>query len=341
MPDRYEILGGCNLSVRKRDGGSLFWNSGILKRLRVEAFDVMVVGGYNHPTMLLAMFYAISADIPFYLMCETRLKINLRSDLKSLLKGPLLRWLLRRTAGGFPTGLLAARYLESYGMSKESLHCVPNTPDVVTYRATVSMLRSQRKSIRLELGVPESAPLAVFVGRLIPKKGAHELLNALSSPLAPKELHLFIVGDGVDRGNLERLTLSLGLKNRVHFAGFVEQADLPRYYAIADLFVLPSSETWGVVVIEALSSGLPVMVSNEVGCHPDVVNDKAVGEVLPKGDIESWALALSRWVDKLPNSSAVEGAWSEKFESMRYTVVAERMATVLRNNVQKCPPTHH
>ena len=83
-------------------------------------------------------------------------------------------------------------------------------------------------------------------------------------------------------------------------AGFLDQAALGRAYAAADCLVLPStSETWGLVVNEALATGLPAIVSSGVGCAPDLVTPGVTGEVFPCGDVGSLASALARVRDRL------------------------------------------
>ena len=159
--------------------------------------------------------------------------------------------------------------------------------------------------------------------------GSSRYMVEAAHPSAPPDLHLIVVGDGVERGALEKQARAAGLAPRVHFVGFAQPVDVPRHYAMADLFVLPSAETWGVVVLEALASGLPVLVSDQVGCHPDAVTGPAVGAVLPKGDADLWAAALATWAGRPPPPSTIGTAWAATFDSLRYPVIAERMAALL------------
>jgi glycosyltransferase involved in cell wall biosynthesis len=328
MAYRNEVLPGRNLAPRRGGGQSVYWNPLIRKRLREGRFDAVVVGGYNHPTLLAAIREARRRRIPFFMMNESRLD-QPRRAWKRWLKERLLRRLLGSAAGGFPTGRKAADYLAHYGIPPERQALVPNAPHVVALRERAVARRARRDALRAAAGIPLSAPVAVFVGRLILKKGAHELLAALAHPAAPADLHLLVVGDGVERAALEQQSRDTGLAPRVHFVGFAEPADVPRYYAAADLFVLPSAETWGVVVLEALASGLPVLVSDQVGCHPDAVTSPAVGAVLPKGDTAAWAQALATWSADRPSPEAIEEGWSATFATLRYPVIAERMAALL------------
>jgi glycosyltransferase involved in cell wall biosynthesis len=102
-----------------------------------------------------------------------------------------------------------------------------------------------------------------------------------------------MVGAGELEQDLRELVAQLGLRN-VSFPGFVNQSELPRIYAACDVFVLPSeNEPWGLVVNEAMCAGLPVIVSKEVGCVPDLVREGENGSTFAAGDVDTLATALS------------------------------------------------
>ena len=89
--------------------------------------------------------------------------------------------------------------------------------------------------------------------------------------------------------------LNLVSEIRSHFAGFQNQSELGRYYSAADCLILPSlTETWGLVVNEALQFGIPAIVSDKVGCHPDLIVEGKTGFVFPAGDDQRLADQLSK-----------------------------------------------
>jgi glycosyltransferase involved in cell wall biosynthesis len=94
------------------------------------------------------------------------------------------------------------------------------------------------------------------------------------------------------------------------FHGFVNQSELPAIYAAADVIIAPSVETWGLVVNEAMACGLPAVVSDAVGCGPDLVEEGRTGAVFPLGDTASFARAIERVLDLDPACSRT--AISEK-----------------------------
>jgi len=125
--------------------------------------------------------------------------------------------------------------------------------------------------------------IVLFVGRLAREKNLENLLIAAANVLDkfPKTLFL-IVGDGPEREKLEEFARKLNISRNVVFEGAVEHDVLPAYYGACDVFVLPSDhEGWGLVVIEALAAGRPV-VTTDVGLAGEVVRDGECGFVIPK-----------------------------------------------------------
>ncbi len=142
-----------------------------------------------------------------------------------------------------------------------------------------------REEARRSLGLPEDNPVVLYVGRLLRIKGPHHLLRAFPAVLGrfPHAL-LVVVGDGEERTELETLAHGLGLDGRVRFAGARPHGDVIRFMRAADVFVLPSLvESFGIVLLEAMSCGLPVVASRVMGI-PYLVEDGENGFLVPPGD---------------------------------------------------------
>lgn len=322
-----EVLPGRNLLAWRGCDASCYWNPGIRHRLRTGNFDAILIGGYNHLTMWAAIQYAKRHNVPYFLMCETFERSKPRGWRKWI-KRPIVRYVVKHARGGLPTGSFATEYLVSHGARPENLVRLPNVPDVVALARQAEELRPLREQIRRSLGIG-TGPVALFVGRLIPKKRASLLIRAFKQAAPEGDAQLVIVGSGPKRLALKQLAVDLGIENRVIFAGFVQPADVPKYYVAADVFVLPSSETWGVVVSEALASGVPVIVSDEVGCHPDVVNSRTVGEVVRAGDESNLSESMIKHLSSPMSPSIVEEGWRPVFEAQRYGRLADRLVTLL------------
>ena len=143
-------------------------------------------------------------------------------------------------------------------------------PSVVIYAPVPPLFRSpaasERSALRQELGLNGGLVL-LTVKRLHPVAGHEDLLRAMPSILnASPDTQLLLVGEGELRGSLERLAQEMGVARHVRFLGSVPNDELWRYYAGADLFVLPSRlESWGTVMLESLACGTPVVATETAG----------------------------------------------------------------------------
>lgn len=172
---------------------------------------------------------------------------------------------------------------------------------------------------RRELGFADDEAMVLYVGRLSPIKGADRLLRAMACLQGADRARLVIVGgdDGhaPERQNLQRLTRELGMQDRVAFMGRVEHEKLPPYYCAADVVVLPSRyETFGLVALEALASGTPV-VATPVGAMESIIHQGETGEVVSNGAPRLLAAGIERFIAK-PKNGAVSAS------AIRATVVA-------------------
>lgn len=140
--------------------------------------------------------------------------------------------------------------------------------------------------------------VVLFVSRLVKRKGADVAIRACA---AFPDVLLLVVGDGPERKSLERLVRSLDLEDRVVFAGPVDDADLPSYYAAADVFCMPCSnryrgldtEGFGIVYIEAQASGLPC-IAGDCGGSREAVEDGVAGAVLRESTPKAVAAEIKR-----------------------------------------------
>ena len=121
-----------------------------------------------------------------------------------------------------------------------------------------------------------------------------DLVQAAARLAARRQpVELIIGGAGDLQGQMQKVARAHGVD--VEFLGFVNQSRLPAVYASADVLVLPSMavETWGLVVNEAMACGLPAVVSEAVGCGPDLIQPGVTGAVAPLGDVDALADAIA------------------------------------------------
>ena len=266
-------------------------NFGIWNEIKRAKPDVVVVMGWTNPTWWIAILASLRFNIPFLYMNDANVEAELSQVLwKSLVKRLMLGRVLFRLAAGFlSSGTANDRLYEYYGVPRDKL--IPFAYSWVheTLLPLSNKLRPQRNQIRAELGIPQESCVVLFCGRLIKQKGLFHLLEAYQSLEIPNKALLF-VGDGEAKASLQDYVRRHNCPS-VYFLGFQDRNELPKFYAASDLLVLPSwRDTWGMVVNEALSFGLPVIVSDKVGAGDDLVIEGQNGFTFPKGDVE----ALSR-----------------------------------------------
>jgi glycosyltransferase involved in cell wall biosynthesis len=173
--------------------------------------------------------------------------------------------------------------------------------------------------LRCELGIPEGTPVLLAVGRLSPEKAHADLLRAIAvwkgrSPSAA--LRLVILGDGPERERLRSLSQALGIVDLVVWAGTT--SNVPLYYSLADIFVLPSrSEGSPNALLEAMMAGLPV-ITTAVGGVPEIVHSGVNGVLVPAADIQGMAKRIAEMLqdENLRKEFGARGhAWVEAHHS--------------------------
>jgi glycosyltransferase involved in cell wall biosynthesis len=174
------------------------------------------------------------------------------------------------------------RYFAHFGMPANRMFAARYCVDNAYFQRRAAELAPQRDALRARFGIAGDRPVVLFAGKLIEKKQPLRLIEAFARVRAQTLCSLLIAGDGPLRAEAVRLVAQLNVPD-VHFAGFLNQSEMPEAYGAADLFVLPSKlhETWGLVVNEAMNFALPVVVSDKVGCAADLVRSGANGFIAP------------------------------------------------------------
>lgn len=289
-----KVLAGVSIRRGPEEKEYVHFGPSVIRELWRGAFDLVVVCGYSHPTLLLAIAYCLVTGTPFVLQGESHV-VQQRHALKKALKRWLLFPLLRRAKAAFATGKKATDYWADVGLPRESIFILSNTPDVEFFVSNSDRARTKRHEVRAALGLDDRR-VGIFVGRFVAAKGVETLLLAVAEMEPSKRPQLLLVGDGPLKPRYEGITQRHNLP--VRFVGFQQKEQLPELYAAADFFVLPSlSEPWGVVVNEAMACALPVLLSDQVGAAYDLLEEGRNGFMIPAGDINAWSKALCAMMD--------------------------------------------
>ena len=273
---------------------------GIYRRLRntdgSPAFDALWVHGYASINALQAILAANALGIPVLLRAESWLADRARSPLKLFAKSLFLHDLRHLIAATLPIGSANAAYWSHYFGRDFPQFPMPYAVDNAYFGLRAEEAAATEPALRAKLNLEPGRPVILFASKLQPRKHADHLVEAYSSLLKKTTFspYLVIVGDGEERENIQSRCQALGLTD-VRFAGFQNQSVLPRYFRLADVFVLPSRhEPWGLIVNESMAAGCPVIVSTDVGSGPDLITDGIEGFIYPVGDIPALTHALAR-----------------------------------------------
>jgi 1,2-diacylglycerol 3-alpha-glucosyltransferase len=256
--------------------------------------DVVAIPGWSSPEALTALQWCLKTKVPAVLMSESCAHDEQRRADKE--------WVKRRIVALFSAGLAGGSahrsYLEALGMKAPHIFLGYDAVDNAYFKAGADRARAAQAA-----GTSPRQATRSFLAsaRFIEKKNLTRLLDAYAAyrlqtnqPAATEApWTLTLLGDGPLRVSLESQVRSLGLEPFVSMPGFLQYEDLPRYYAHASAFIHASTtEQWGLVVNEAMASGLPVMVSNRCGCAPDLVHKGVNGFTFDPYDTKAIAAAM-------------------------------------------------
>jgi glycosyltransferase involved in cell wall biosynthesis len=268
-------------------------NPGVWRELDVFRPNAVIVYGYNSATTMLATFWTMRRRVPLLMRSDSNVvdeerKTRFRRAFKRL----FLRRLARHVCAFLTVGTNNRQYWLRYGAKPQQTFSAGYAVDNEYFRREADQYRSTRQQIRSENGW-RYPYLLLYVGRLSWEKGADVLIEAMRriSPLRP-DIGLLVVGDGPERESLKEQARHLP---QVFLLGFKDWKQLPRFYAAADLLVVPSRiDQWGLVVNEAMASGLPVLATRKVGAVQDLILEGQTGFVAPENDAGALASAIDR-----------------------------------------------
>jgi glycosyltransferase involved in cell wall biosynthesis len=157
--------------------------------------------------------------------------------------------------------------------------------------------------------------VVLYCGQFIQRKGLRYLLEAYASiKMRHQDVALVMIGYGPERVLLLEQVERSGLSD-VHVVDHVELTEMPKMYAMADVFVLPSlEETWGLVVNEAMACGLPVIVTDRAGASIDLVRQGENGYVIPAGDSAAIAECVTRLIEDPALAARMSDCSSERIQ---------------------------
>jgi len=286
------------------DGGGKTYETvsgkGLAESIKQINPRAILVLGYHSRFDRAAINAARAAKIPIVFRAETS-DLGARSGFRALLRDTYLRFLYRRIDAFCYIGVNSKRHFLRLGVPEHKLFSAPYCVDATHFRFDPAVARQLRREFREELRASDQDVVLLFSGKLLPLKAPDMLLAAAASlPEAwQQRLIVAFLGDGELRA---ALTVQADrLKFRTSFLGFQNQSKLSRFYHGADLLALPTrtSETWGLVVNEALLHGLPVLTSDTVGSAADLITEQT-GITFQCGNQQDLNRQLLALLERLP-----------------------------------------
>lgn len=264
--------------------------------------DAVFINGYSTPDMRAIARWARARGIRVLTYFDSWAETKRRFALKEWVKRRLVR---SHIDGAFVAGRRSADYAASLGIPRDRMVCGYNVVDNDFYARGAEDARSDGDRRAAGRSIP--APFMLFAGRFIPEKNLDVLMRGFAQyrRQAPNGWDLVLVGAEDGRHGPRELAGELGLSG-VHWLPRQGPAGMARAYGLASALVLPSkSETWGLVVNEAMAAGLPVIVSDRCGCVPELVAEGENGFTFTYDDPAALADRMLRIADDATDREAM------------------------------------
>ncbi len=273
-------------------------------------FDALWVHGYATINQMYGILAANTLGIPVLLRSDSSLRDRPRGGLKLALKTLFFQLLRRLVDGVLVSGTWNMEYWRHYMGSGFPLFLLPYAVDNAWFQARSLEAKASRAALLAELDMQPGRPVILFASKMQTRKHANDLIEAYTrlapAPGLEPEPYLLLVGDGEERPALEAQAAATGLSS-IRFCGFRNQSELPRFFDLATVFVLPARhEPWGLIVNEVMNAGCPIIVTDDVGCYPDLVTDGVEGFIYPARDVAALTGALRRILAS-PETAATMG----------------------------------
>jgi glycosyltransferase involved in cell wall biosynthesis len=282
MHFEWRFLSNGHAGASLRSGASML---GFLIRSRPR---VVICGGYDSLAAWVAFLWCKTTRTRFVLWLEATRRDSRRP-------GRIKRWLKRRIVSRADaiaaSGNATVEYVKDLGACEERIFIAPFGGDHEGFAREAAEVDATREKERHAW----PSRLVLYSGRLAREKGVFVLLEAFRLLTAEfPDVGLLIVGHGPEQKAMEDCCRRGGLE-RVYFAGAQEYKRMPYFYALADVLVLPTfSDTWGFVVNEAFTCGVPAIVSRVAGACDDLIFDGQTGFTVQPGDPENLAAKMRR-----------------------------------------------
>lgn len=298
---------------------------------RLQHYDAVIVFGWNKILFWQAIWWARRYQIPLVLRAESNLR-NTSSHFRRFVKSLLFPWLFAKFDAFLSIGKHNTALYQHYGVCAEKIYEAPYCVDNKFFADGASKSIAEAALLRSQFGIGESDTVFLFMAKFIERKRPLDMIYAALKIKHIENIHVILVGGGELNEECQRVIRENHIGN-VHLVGFVNQSVLPKYYAAADVFVLPSYyETWGLVLNEAMASGLPGIVSDACGAMQDMIIEGKTGFSYPMGDVEKLAQLMARLASDPELREQMSASAAEHVGNFSVTRVVTELNAILKDN---------
>jgi glycosyltransferase involved in cell wall biosynthesis len=261
----------------------------IIQRLE---YDAVLVNGWYYKSAWQAIWACWKSKVKVMVRGDSHLHTP-RGMAKRAVKSFAYRRFIPRFDACLAAGKWSREYFLHYGALPERIFLVPHAIDSRIFQIEAESLEPRRPDLRKEKDLDENAIVFMFSGKFIPKKRPMDFVCAIERAVQ-RNPHIqgLMVGHGPLHAQCEHFVRERRIP--IRFTGFLNQSQITKAYVVSDALVLPSDggETWGLVVNEAMACARPCIVSDRVGCGPDLVVSQKTGSIFPLGDVEALANSM-------------------------------------------------
>lgn len=299
-----------------------------------EGYDAVIVFGWNKMLFWQAIWWAKKYNIPLILRAESNLKHS-QSLVRKLTKQFLFPILFKQFKAFMSIGSHNTDLYRHFHVDDRLIHDAPYCVDNKFFAKRAADSGVEARKLRIDLGIPETDTVFLFVAKYVERKRPLDLISAALMNKEHRNFHVILVGGGDLAEECQRMITTNYLEN-VHLVGFINQNDLPIYYAAADVFVLPSQyETWGLVLNEAMACGLPGIVSDSCGATRDMVLEGQTGYSYPMGDIRQLATLMKRMAESPATCRQMGLRAARHMQNFSVSIVVSALRDILQRIKEK------
>lgn len=264
-----------------------YWFTSILNQ---ENPDLIVHCGWAAFTIFNAIFRCKMNKKQLYLWSGST---KYEKSRRRIITKPLVKRIVRQCSWYWSYGTRATEYLVSLWANKHKIFPLYNTVDVEYFKKESDIYRKDKEKIKKELWISTKHVL-MFNGQLIERKWIREMVDWFNLfQKENKDISLLMVWSGQEEQKFKEYIKKNDIKN-IFFTGYVQIDELPKYYAISDIFTLPSrEEVWWLVINEAMACGLPILTAYQLWASVDLVKEGENWYIMK----ENTASEFEKWLE--------------------------------------------